>query len=409
MFYKLRLKLTLINAAIIFILFFLLITGTYLYSQQELAHRSEMLAKNLLTKLSTEDWHDLPPRPNDVPGPNFFFVKTSPANVVITQSSNISLPADNLAMLVKQALYLGTNQGVISLDGNDYHFLKSPLNNMGTIILFQDFANENNMLRIQLTALIVTGLICLALSLYGSFFMANRAMGPIQKTWQQQIDFLSDASHELRTPLTVIRTNLDIVMASPAEPVSSQYHWLQNIQEETTQMAKLVDSLLFLARSDSNQLPFANEPFSLNATIIQAALPFEPVAAIKKLTLAVAAESAVTVVGDAARIKQVIAILIDNAIRHTPAGGSICVKLSRLKNKSIVTVADSGVGIAPAAIDKIFDRFYQVDRSRSGSGVGLGLAIAKAIIEKHSGQIRVDSTLGRGTTFSIQLPSITHS
>jgi signal transduction histidine kinase len=404
MFHELRLKLTLINAAIIFILFFILVTGTYLFSERELTHRSEMLAESLLMKIRADEFSDLPPPPNDFPGPKFFFVKTF-NNEVITKSSNISLPTDNLAMLVAQALNRTNSRGTINFNDTEYHFFKSPLNNTGTIILFQDFANESNMLRIQLTSLIVTGLICLALSLYGSFYMANRATGPIQNSWQQQIDFLSDASHELRTPLAVIQTNLEVVMASPAEPVCSQGQWLQNIQEETSQMTKLVDSLLFLARSDSNQLPLANEPFSLNTIIKQATSPFEPVAAAKKLTLCVAAEAVVTVIGDATRIKQVITIIIDNAIHYTPADGVICVNLAKLKNKCIVTVADSGIGIDPAVIDKIFDRFYQVDRSRSNRGAGLGLAIAKAIIEKHGGHIMVASALGRGTTFTIELPT----
>lgn len=405
MFHKLRLKLTLINAAIIFILFILLITGTYFFSQREVTHRSEMISNKIMSELKSGAKQDLPQRPNETPGPEFFFVKITSDNLITAKSSNIPLRDDKLAKLVNVALTGDTSRGIIKIGNNEYPYLKSFMDSAPeTIILFQDFTHEKHMLHTQLTALIITGLICLALSFYGSFFMANRAMAPIQAAWQQQIDFLSDASHELRTPLAIIQTNLEIVMEGQEEPVSRQIKWLQNIQEESTQMAALVDSLLFLARSDAKQQPLEETLFFLNEAILRAALPFEPIAAEKGVTLDVSADTAITAKGDESRIKQVIGILLDNAIRHTEEGGKVSIKLSRLKNKSIVTVADTGEGIAPEEIDKIFDRFYQVDKSRSRGGAGLGLAIAKCIIENHGGQIIADSTLGFGTTFAIQLP-----
>lgn len=425
MFYKLRLKLTLINVSIILLLFLLLTAGTYYYSRGEIVRRSEAISNRLLANIQTGIIHDLPLRngppvppmltgpssprrdiPPDVPpGPNFFFVKTTSSGEILSHSSNLPLIAAELTLLVKDALRENKLQGTVYIGKSEYPYQRALLEQeAGFIILFQDFTRENDLLRIQLTALTFTGLICLILSFFGSFFMAHRAMIPIQTAWRQQKDFLSDASHELRTPLTVIQTNLDVVMTNHTETVASQTKWLNNIQEESVNMTKIVDSLLFLARADSNQQLLDMQLFSLNHALVQAATPFEPLAAAKDITIELSAKTALTSYGDEMRIKQVICILIDNAIRHTSSGGKISIQLSQVNKETLLTVTDSGEGIEAKHIDKIFDRFYQVDTSRSKGGSGLGLAIAKLIIENHHGYIKVSSCPGAGTTFIIHLP-----
>lgn len=169
-------------------------------------------------------------------------------------------------------------------------------------------------------------------------------------------------------------------------------------------MHKIVDSLLFLARADSNQQLLDKQLFSLNAALIRAVDPFEPLAAAKGITLEVLAKTALSCYGDEMRLKQVICILLDNAIRHTPRGGKISIQLSQLNQETVLTVTDSGEGIEAKHLDKIFDRFYQVDNSRSKGGSGLGLAIAKLIVESHNGYIQVHSSPGAGTTFIVHLP-----
>lgn len=409
MFSKLRLKLTLINATVIFILFVILISGTYYFSYGQITHRSETLANKIMTDIKSGIINNMPPRRNNEnhpPGPHFFFVKTSQTGAIIFQSSDTSLESDSLETIVKETLERDVSKGVVLLGQSEFSYFISPNpNEHGDIILFQDLTNENNMLRIQLTALLVAGIVCLILSFFGSYLMANRAMIPIQKAWLQQTEFLSDASHELRTPLAVIQTNLDIVLNNPNVTVESQHKWLLNIREESAQMAKLVDALLFLARADANQQYIQNRTFSLNAVLMQAVAPFEPVAERKGLSIQLSVKNNYTGYGDESRIKQVLSILIDNAIRHTPSGGKVSVQLTNDNDKTILTVSDTGEGIEPQYLDKIFDRFYQVDKSRSNGGAGLGLAIAKCIIESHSGIIDVDSTPGFGTTFTIQFPS----
>lgn len=405
MFNKLRLKLTLINATVIFLLFFLLITGTYYSSRLEFSRRSEMLANKIMQDIQSGLIDDLPFRPPERPGPVFFFIKTHPGGQITAQSSNPPLAEDEIPLLNAAALADSNTEGIITLNGTEYKYLKSDSGeNDETTILFQDLTPENNMLLIQLTALMITGLVCLLLSFLGSFFMANRAMGPIQKAWKQQQDFLSDVSHELRTPLAIIQTNLDVVLGSPAETVASQDKWLQNIREESAQMAQLVDSLLFLARADSHQQPLSKRLFSLDAALRQAVTPFEALASLKKLTLNISSPQTVMALGDEARMKQVIGILLDNAIRHTPADGTITIRLAQTDHKIVLTVTDSGEGIEPDSLQKIFNRFYQVDKSRANGGAGLGLSIAKWIVQSHHGTISATSEPGVKTMFSIQLP-----
>ncbi|MDT8901898.1 sensor histidine kinase [Anaeroselena agilis] len=419
---KLHRRLTLVNVAVILLLFFILIVGAYFFFQHDMNRRTDAVAARLEADIKAGIITDLPqfkgPRkrpspaapPSFPPGPpppahNFFFVKTSPAGAITFQSSGQTLEGDHLAALAAAALAGENSKGTVSLEQNRYTYYKSPLaSESGTLIIFHDMEHDLGLLRLLLTALTVVGAICALLSFAASHFMARRAMVPIRTAWRQQSDFLSDASHELRTPLAVIQTNLDIVLDNGGETVASQNKWLTNIREETVHMAKLVDSLLFLARADSNQQPLDIRPFPLGTALVRAVTPFEPLAAAKGITLEYAAARSISGYGDEARIKQVVGILLDNAIRHTPPGGEIKVELDRAGPKTVLTVADNGEGIAPEYHDKIFDRFFQADRSRNDSGAGLGLAIARWIVESHGGTIAVKSAPGKGTTFVVALP-----
>lgn len=426
MFHKLRFKLTAINVVIMLTLFFLLICSTYFFSKINITRHTEAVSQRIVDDIQAELIGDLPLRPGDLargpdklqpvppplippgppPEPSFFFVKTSPEGAIIFQSSNQPLDTDSLTALTKRTLLAGATQDTIILKETTYSYLKAPLHNSpGTVIIFHDLTPETNMLQLVLTTLLAVGLVCALLSFGASFYMANRAMLPIKKAWQQQHDFLSDASHELRTPLTIIQTNLDIIKDSLDETVASQSKWLDNIQEESTCMKNLVNSLLFLARADSKQQSPNKQLFPFDIILSEAAAPFEAIAQQKNLSLEVHAQPNIEVFGDEHQLKQVIAILLDNASRHTASGGKIILALSQTGNKLLLTITDSGEGIKPQYLERIFDRFYQVDESRNKGGSGLGLAIAKWIIESHCGSISVSSTPNVGTVFTILLPA----
>ncbi len=420
---KLHRRLTLINVAIILLLFLVLTVGAYCFFKIDMDRMSDNIARRIAADvLSGREFPPMdkgfPPHPPaDVkeppaflpggpPKPDFFFVKTSPAGDITLQSGGHRFDAGQLAELTKQVLGTAAPKGRLDFAQGSYAYYKSSLGDeAGTLVVFKDTEHDTAMLRMLLTSLGVVGTICALLSFGASFFLARRAIAPIKTAWQQQNDFLSDASHELRTPLAVIQTNLDVVLDNRDETVASQDKWLGNIREESVHMAKLVDSLLFLARADAAQQPLEKELFSLSAALGRAATPFLPLAAAKGIALTFAAEGFCPVLGDEMRIKQVIGILLDNALRHTPAGGAVGLKATRSGPDIVLSVTDTGEGIAAEYLDKIFDRFFQADRARSSSGAGLGLAIAKWIVESHGGTIGATSAPGRGTTFTVKLPA----
>lgn len=417
MFRKLRLKLMLVNLSVIILLFLLLITGTYFFVQDRMLDGREHMMNRMSHDLVTGEfddlppWHDpntnkpAPPPPGHGPGPMFFFVKLNQTNQIIQSSPFMPLAPNELSLLIEKIQATTQSSGDISLEKNQYFYQITPhTRNNDIFIIIQDLEHDRNLLKELVTGLSLTGIVCMIFSIFGSLFMANKAMIPIENSWQQQKDFLADASHEFRTPLAVIQTNLEIVRDNPKETVGSQDHWLSNIYEETICMTKLVESLLFLARADSHQQRLTKDFFLLHQGVITAVELFRPMTTLKDVTLIVQAETEISYYGDEAKLRQVISILLDNALRHTPTTGSITVQLKNSQQGALLSVTDTGEGISPEHIDKIFQRFYQSDTSRAQGGTGLGLSIAKWIVESHNGHITVSSTPTMGSTFTILLP-----
>lgn len=271
--------------------------------------------------------------------------------------------------------------------------LQFMLINLGVIVLF-----------IAVTGLNTAGIFCMVFSLLASFYMTTKVMLPIQKAWQEQQTFLADASHELRTPLTIMQTTLELVRDNSTETVHSQEHWLRNIYDVTLSMTKLVESLLFLARADGQQQVLHKDHFPLHQIIVSTTELFRPMATSQGVNLDVQVKIHVPYCGDEAKLRQVVGILLDNAIRHTPAGGNITINLELLPQGILLSVTDTGEGITLEDADKIFERFYQKKSSHSQGAAGLGLSIAKWIVENHRGRISVVSTPGKGSIFKVLLP-----
>ena len=411
MFRKLRLKLMLVNLSVIALLFVLLITGTYFFVRGQMVQGGRHMMSKLSHDLVAGNFKGFPPdrdqEDDGPPRPMVFFIKTNPAGDIIQTSPLAPLTKSQLSRFSLQAQETGETRGSLIFEQNEYHYQIAPVaDDQGVFIIFQDFQHDRNLLAALVTSLSITGIVCMILSFFGSLFMANKAMVPIRKSWQQQKEFLADASHEFRTPLTIIQTNLEIVRDNPEETVLSQEHWLNNIYEETLCMTKLVESLLFLARADSHQQLLATNHFLLNQTIIIAAELFRPVAASQGVTLDLQVNTQISYCGDETKLRQVVGILLDNAIRHTPTGGKITINLEKLQQGILLSVSDTGEGINPEHLGKIFERFYQSDSSRSQGGTGLGLSIAKWIVDNHKGKISALSTPGKGSTFTILLPYV---
>jgi heavy metal sensor kinase len=233
----------------------------------------------------------------------------------------------------------------------------------------------------------------------------NAMIGRLERSFEEVRRFTADASHELRTPLTAIRTEAEVALARPLDPADCQ-QLLGSILEECDRLTRLSDQLLALAREDARAARREHEPLDLAALVRGVADTMHPLAEARGLRLRAEADGPVEVHGDGERLREVFYNLLDNAIKYTPEGGEVEVRCGRAGRGAAVTVRDTGLGIPPEHLPRVFDRFYRVDkaRSREQGGTGLGLSIARSIVTAHGGTITLDSTPGRGTTCTVTLP-----
>jgi two-component system OmpR family sensor kinase len=217
-------------------------------------------------------------------------------------------------------------------------------------------------------------------------------------------NLMADVAHELRTPLTVVQGNLQAILDGVYPLEMAQ---VASLYDETRLLTRLVDDLHDLALADAGQLRLEREPVDLSELARTVVDHFAPAASAAGVVLELDAQDALPPVdGDAGRLAQVLRNLLSNALRHTPPGGRVTVRLDRAGALARLQVADTGSGIAPEHLPHVFDRFYRGDKSRghSGAGAGLGLAIVRQLVAAHGGQIEVASPPGAGTTFTITLP-----
>ena len=218
--------------------------------------------------------------------------------------------------------------------------------------------------------------------------------------------FTSDASHELRTPLALIRATAELALRRERDPEGYR-NSLRQIEHEAEHMTALTESLLTLARADSDGLGMTMQSTDLSELIHSAVQQYAALAIEKGVTLrAAATQPPVRAAADASGIRRILLILVDNALKHTPAGGTVTVSAAVDAARVTLTVEDTGEGIPAAALPHIFERFYRADPARGGgSGFGLGLSIAQAIAQAHGSAITVSSTPGAGAHFSLSLKS----
>lgn len=220
-------------------------------------------------------------------------------------------------------------------------------------------------------------------------------------------EFVANVSHELRTPITNIRSYAETLADSEDLPPDMVKNFLKVIVNESDRMTKIVQDLLTLSRFDSGKadLHFEKFSFSLSVKNVFDAMLMEAKKSGLEMSLEIG-ENLPDILGDRSRIEQVLLNIISNAVRYTPEGGRISVRAGREDDTVWMEVADTGIGIPPEDLPRIFDRFYRVDkaRSRASGGTGLGLSIAKDIVVRHSGNISVESTVGKGTTMTVKLP-----
>lgn len=242
--------------------------------------------------------------------------------------------------------------------------------------------------------------------IWAGHYLARHALVPIKASWNKQQQFVTDASHELRTPIAVIKTNTELLFHHPEHTIEEESVRIAGILKESTRMGKLVATLLTLARSDSNQIEMNFHIVPLPDLLHDIIQQIQPIADMKEIDIASEIDPQIEIKGDRERLHQLFVILLDNAVKYTPAKGQIKITSHINKGTVHISVQNTGLGISKEDIPFIFERFYRGDkvRSRDDGGSGLGLAIAKWIIEQHGGKIRVDSGKVEGTQFHLQLP-----
>jgi signal transduction histidine kinase len=227
----------------------------------------------------------------------------------------------------------------------------------------------------------------------------------LDESFQHVNRFSADASHELRTPLTILRGELEAA-AQQGQITPELRETLGSALEETERLSRIVESLMAISRLDAGEARVELAHFDLAELTSSTTEQMRLLAEDKDIALRCESEQQVRVEGDRARLKQVIVNLVDNAIKYTPAGGLVGVKVSASNGRAVIEVNDNGVGIPSEALPHIFERFYRVDkaRSRQMGGAGLGLSIIKAIVTAHGGQVKVESVEGKGSQFLVELP-----
>jgi len=236
----------------------------------------------------------------------------------------------------------------------------------------------------------------------------NTMADQVEATRQSQRDFVANVSHELKTPLTSIQGFSQALLDGTASTPEATARAARIIHDEAERMRRLVDELLILARFDAGQMVMARDPVELGPLLRGCVEKLAPQAQAAGVALALDVPERLFVTGDTDRLAQVFTNLLDNALAHTPAGSKVVLAARPAEDRRAVevAVADAGEGIPAGVLPRIFERFYQVDKSRRRSrGAGLGLAITKEIVEAHGGTITAESVVGLGTRFTVRLPA----
>jgi heavy metal sensor kinase len=236
----------------------------------------------------------------------------------------------------------------------------------------------------------------------------NRMIERLERSFTEMQRFTADAAHELRTPLAVIRNEAEVALRS-TRTTEEYSRVLENLLEETNRLSSLADQLLFLCRQDAGLQPRTEEGIAMADLLADVVSNMQLVAQERVVALALVANEPWRLTGDSRQLRRVFYNLLDNAIKYTCAGGTVSITSRSAGGERVVVIADTGIGIPPEHLPRIFDRFYRVDPARSGeaNGAGLGLPICRSIVRSTGGEITVESRLGIGTTVTVRFPEET--
>jgi signal transduction histidine kinase len=266
----------------------------------------------------------------------------------------------------------------------------------------QDTSAEQRILGLLVQVLLVGGVVAVLGALVVGGIYAGRALVPIRESLRRQREFAADASHEFRTPLAVIKSSVEYLERHPEQPIGASGEALRDIHDEVEHLTALVGDLLLLARTDSGVVELEPTQVDLDEVAEEAVRTVTPLADARQVRVLL--DPAPTpLVGDPLRLRQLITILADNAIAHSPSGSTVTVRVAPSPDAAHLAVDDEGPGVRPEDMGHIFDRFWRASGAPAG-GTGLGLAIAAWIAERHGGTIGVTNLPEHGARFQVRLP-----
>jgi signal transduction histidine kinase len=322
-------------------------------------------------------------------------------------TTSVGLPSQDLFQetLREEEMVAATVRG----ENGSARVVSMPMYESGELVGVMQYARS--LRRVQETVnelvlvLLPLGLGALGLAAVGGLYMARRAVRPVREAFDRQRAFIADASHELKTPLTLIRVDTEVLQGNLQDPDDREL--ADEVLAETDRMGKILSDLLTMARLDAGALDVARKPFDLTNLIEEETERFRVRATREAVLLEVRAPDELLATGDPARTGQILAALLDNALRFTPSGGSVEVRASRQDGTVEATVTDTGPGIPPEHLARIFDRFYRAEsaRTREGGGTGIGLAIARGLARAQDGDLEAANAKDGGAVFRLKLPA----
>lgn len=408
---KLRIKFVLINMTLVTLVLVIVFATLLIFNAKKYREDSIRTLEHVINdeKGGLKSGMNGIKSPEDPPGNmNSVFVVSVSSDGTVAEIDDSRIAVDESFAREAVAAALKHDESFGMLQNIELRFLKKETAE-GTRIAFEDCSREIDAVSSLVFAAIMIFIGGLAAFLLISLFLSKWALAPVEKAWHQQKQFIADASHELKTPLTVILANLGILSSHPGDTIQEQYRWVENTQMEASRMKQLLDSLLFLAKSDAARVPAKHREFDLSNTLLSCILPFESLAFEQKVILEERVTPGIMMNGDESQMKQLVAILLDNGCKYAKEGGTVTVTLNKKSDRPdrvVLEVINTGEPIPQEDLEHIFERFYRSDKSRvrTKGGYGLGLAIAKTIIESHKGRIQVDSSAESGTRFTVILP-----
>lgn len=395
---KLRLKFVLINMGIVAAMLLVIFATVYHFTKADLEKQSI----TMLDKLSQSTRQPGGIHEEDILLPYFVIQINLRGEVVASGHTYFDLTDEELLQeLIQRVLTAKKSSGFLER----YELRYKAESGMGVQTLyFVDVSSQRAALSTLIQVCVLIGIFSLLAFLAVSILLAGWAVKPVEKAWQQQRQFVSDASHELKTPLTVIMSNAELLNSSECDE-QDRLQFSQSILTMSQRMRSLVEGMLELARADNGQIRKNFTLLDYSKLVENALLPFEPVMFEKELILQSNVEPNIRLSGSGEHLHQVVDILLDNAAKYA-IPGIVTVTLKKERSSCILTVSNPGSPIPKEDLERIFHRFYRTDTARTGTGsFGLGLPIAKGIVTEHNGKIWAQSN-ETGNCFFVQLPCV---